>query len=94
MAAVIFGLLYCGAIIQEGVKRSNLTKTELEYLHISIGLNHSVLEDPFLFMAMGINGLWLWIPKLIMAVFTVYLFRGSRYLWQKIKGNPDTSGNT
>ena len=94
VAAVIFGLLYCGAIIQERVKRGNLTTTELEYLHISIGINHSMLEDPALFLALGINGFWLWIPKFIMAVLTVQVFRGVRYLWLKINGSRVTSDNT
>ena len=91
VAAVIFGLVYSGAIINEGVKRGNLPKAELEYLHISIGINHGMLEDPALFLTFGINFFWLWVPKLIMAIVTVHLFRGSRYLWLKIKGNPLTS---
>ena len=94
VAAVIFGLLYSGAIIQEGVKRGNLTRTELEYLHISIGINHSMLEDPALFLALGINGFWLWIPKFVMAVLTVHVFRSVRYLWVKINGSRVTSENT
>ncbi len=87
VAAVVFGLMYSGAVIQEGVKRGDLTRAELEHLHISIGINHSVVEDPALFMALGLNGFWLWVPRLAMAVITVYIFRSARYLLSRISGN-------
>jgi hypothetical protein len=60
-------------------KKGYLTKEELENLHASIGINHSMIEDPSLFMAMGLNPLWLWVPRLIMAILFVHLLR----LWQK-----------
>jgi len=84
VAAVIFGLMYGGAVIQEGANRGDLTKTELEHLHISIGINHSMVEDPVLFLALGLNGFWLWIPKLVMAVITVHVFRVVGYLKSKV----------
>jgi len=84
VAAVIFGLMYGSAVIRERISRGDLTKAELEHLHISIGINHSMLEDPALFMALGINGLWLWIPKLVMAIITVHAFRGVEYLKKKV----------
>ncbi len=83
VAAVIFGLMYSGAVIQEGANRGDLTKTELEHLHISIGINHSMVEDPALFLALGLTGFWLWVPKLVMAVITVHVFRAVEYLKKK-----------
>ena len=80
VAAVIFGLMYGGAVVQEESKRGDLTKAELEHLHISIGVNHSMIEDPALFLALGLNGFWLWVPKLVMAIITVHVFRVVRHL--------------
>ncbi len=88
VAAVVFGLMYGGAVIQEGAKREDLAKAELEHLHISIGINHSMLEDPALFLALGLSGFWLWVPKFVMAVITVHIVRGIRYLLSKIHDSP------
>jgi len=89
VTAVVFGLMYGGAVIQDKVKQGDLTKTELERLHISIGINHSMVEDPALFMALGLNGFWLWVPKLVMASVVVHAFRVVEYLWKKVR---DTGG--
>ncbi len=85
VTAVVFGLMYGGAVIQERAKQGDLTKTELERLHISIGINHSMVEDPVLFMALGINGLWLWVPKLVMAAVAVHVFRLAEYLGRSLR---------
>ena len=80
VTAVVFGLMYGAAVIQEMAKQEDLTKAELEHLHISVGINHSMVEDPLLFMALGMNGFWLWIPKLLMAAVAVYVFRAVGYV--------------
>ena len=75
MTAVIFGLSYGGAIIVEEVKSGNLTRDEMEILHLSIGMNHSMVEDPPLFLPLGIHPFWLYVPRLVMAIVTVRLLR-------------------
>jgi Fe2+ transport system protein B len=79
MTAVIFGLSYGGAIIVEEAKSGHLTRDELEILHLSIGMNHSMVEDPPLFLQLGINPFWVYVPRLIMAIVTVRLIR----LWYR-----------
>jgi hypothetical protein len=37
-------------------------------------INHSMVEDPVLFLAFGLSAFWLWIPRLITAVVAVRLF--------------------
>jgi hypothetical protein len=78
MAGAFFGVAYGAAVIVGEAKKGYLTKEELENLHASIGINHSMIEDPSLFMTMGLNPFWLWIPRLIMAILFVHLLR----LWQ------------
>ncbi|MCK9363173.1 MAG: hypothetical protein M0P74_06190 [Syntrophales bacterium] len=80
MTAVVFGLSYGGAVIVEEAKNGRLNKDELELLHLSIGMNHSMVEDPPLFMALGVNPLWLYIPRLLMAIVIVRLVRFYQYL--------------
>lgn len=80
VTAVVFGLMYSGAVIFQKAKRQHLTKAELEYLHISIGLNHSIVEDPALFTALGLSAFWMWVPKIVMAAITVHIFRAVKYL--------------
>ena len=75
ITAVLFGLMYGGAAIVEEAKRGVLTKEELERLHISLGINHAMVEDPALFLALGLNAVWLWVPKLVMAIIAVQAYR-------------------
>jgi hypothetical protein len=92
VTAVVFGLMYGGAVIQERAKQGDLTKAELEHLHISIGINHSMVEDPVLFMALGLNGLWMLVPKLVMAVLVVHIFRLVEYLGRSLRRRGGMSG--
>jgi hypothetical protein len=54
MTAAIFGLAYGAAVIVEEAKEGHLVKEELEGLHLSIGINHALVEDPALFLALGL----------------------------------------
>jgi hypothetical protein len=80
VAGIIFGLLYGGAIIVAEGKKGTLTREEVEYLHVSLGINHAMIEDPALFAVLGVNIFWLWLPRLIMAIIAVQVYRGIRYL--------------
>jgi len=75
MTAVIFGLSYGGAIIVEEAKSGHLSKDDLEILHLSIGMNHSMIEDPPLFLPMGVHPFWIYVPRLVMAIIVVRLLR-------------------
>ena len=81
MTAVLFGLSYGGAVIVEEVKNGNLSKEELETLHLSIGINHSMIEDPSLFLPLGLSPFWLWVPRLIVALLAVRLLT----LWHRFR---------
>jgi len=80
ITAVLFGVLYGGAVIIEEAGRAGLSKDELEDLNISIGINHSMVEDPALYLALGLNAFWLWIPRLVTAIVAVQVYRTTRYL--------------
>jgi hypothetical protein len=80
LTANIFGLLYGGAVILEEARKGTLKPDELRRLHISIGINHSIIEDPLLFVLMGLNAFWLWAPRLIMAILVVQVYIAIRKL--------------
>ncbi len=74
LTAATFGLTYGAAVIVEETKEGNFSKDELERLHISIGINHSMIEDPALFLSLGLGLFWLCVPRLIAAIVAVQLF--------------------
>jgi spore maturation protein SpmB len=84
LAANIFGLLYGGGVIMEESKKGILTRDELEHLHISIGISHSMTEDPFIFAVLGLPPLWLWIPRFLMAIVAVQSYRLIKLLKRKL----------
>jgi Fe2+ transport system protein B len=73
LTAVVFGVAYGGAVIVEEAKEGHIKKEELEKLHLSIGINHSMIEDPALFLSLGLSAFWLWVPRFILAIVAVRL---------------------
>ncbi|MFC1930189.1 nucleoside recognition domain-containing protein [Chloroflexota bacterium] len=84
VTSATFGLMYGGAAIVDEARKGAMAREELERLHISIGINHAMVEDPVLFLALGLNPLWLWVPKLIMAIIAVQTYRALQYLKSKL----------
>jgi len=81
ITAAVFGIAYGAVVIVEEAKEGNFDRQELEKLQISIGINHSMVEDPALFLTLGLNAFWLWVPRLLTAILAVHLFA----LWHRIK---------
>jgi hypothetical protein len=79
-----FGLLYGSAVIMEEAKKGALTKEEREYVQISLGVNHSVVEETGLFLALGVNPLWLLAPRFVAAIVAVHALRTIQYLKSKL----------
>ena len=74
LTAAAFGIIYGAAAIVEEAKEKLFTKEELEKLHISIGINHSMVEDPALFLSLGLNPFLLLIIRLIVSIVAVHIF--------------------
>ena len=68
VTAAVFGLSYGAAVIVEEARAGNLGREELEDLQLSIGINHSLVEDPALFLSLGLSAFWLWVPRILMAM--------------------------
>jgi spore maturation protein SpmB len=74
MTAAIFGLAYGSAVIVEETRTHAYEPESLTRLHLSIGINHAMIEDPALFLPLGIPAFWLWIPRLVTAILVTYTF--------------------
>ena len=83
IAGAFFGLVYGSAVILEEAREGHLKREELERLQLSIGINHSMIEDPALFLSLGLSPFWLWVPRLLMAMLAVRLLN----LWHRSRKN-------
>lgn len=75
LTASIFGLAYGSAVIVEETAEKKYKKSELTKLHLSIGVNHAMIEDPALFLPLGLPLFWLWVPRIAAAISTAWLYR-------------------
>ncbi len=82
LTGVLFGLSYGAAVIVEEAREGGLSPPELEGLQLSVGLNHSVLEDTAIFMALGVGAFWLLVPRFLAAMAAVRLLG----LWRRRSG--------
>ena len=81
VTAALFGLAFGAAVLVEEAESGRISPRDLETLHISIGINHGLFDDPSLFLSLGLNPFWLYIPRLLLAVIAVRLltlWRGFR----------------
>ncbi len=74
LASIFFGILYGAAVIVDEAQEGHMEKEELKKVHLTMGINHGVIEDPLLFLPLGLNLLWLYIPRMIAAIVAVQLF--------------------
>ena len=76
LTAAVFGLAYGSAVIVEETRENDYDPEELTRLHLSIGVNHAMIEDPALFLPLGLPAFWLWVPRLIAAIAAAWLHWG------------------
>ncbi len=80
LTAAVFGLAYGAAVIVEEARNTEYDRDDLTKLHLSVGINHAMIEDPALFLPLGIPVFWLWVPRLIAAMLAVYVFSAFSFL--------------
>lgn len=77
----VVGLAYGGAIMMEQVEQKKLTYKEGNLLNYHLAMNHSLLEDTLIFVAIGIPALWIIIPRVLFAIVVVWLRRLFNYFY-------------
>jgi spore maturation protein SpmB len=79
LTATILGLAFgAGLIIDESREPGRFRPGELEDLHVSIAISHSLLEDTLLFLAIGAQLSWILLPRPIAAAVVVRAARRVR----------------
>jgi hypothetical protein len=83
IVANIVGLTYGSAIMFEQVESGNLPLKDADMLNNHIAISHSLLEDTLLFVAIGVPALWITIPRLVLAIGAVWLYRFELAVFKK-----------
>lgn len=83
LTAAVFGIAYGGAVIVEEARERRIAPEQLKPLHVSIGVNHAMVEDPSLFLPLGLHPFWLWIPRLVTAMAFTHTYRLWRWIWKR-----------
>lgn len=75
IVANTLGLAYGSAIIIDQKSEGAMSKEDADLLNYHIVLSHSQLEDPLLFVAIGLPFWWLVWPRVLLAIAAVWIRR-------------------
>lgn len=73
--AQTLGLTYGSAVMIEEVNNHEISPKSAELLNYHIAINHSLLEDTLLFVAIGVPVFWITIPRIILAMLVVWVVK-------------------
>jgi hypothetical protein len=73
--AQTLGLGYGSAIMLQEIENNGITPKSANLLNYHIAINHSLLEDTLLFVAIGVPACWIIIPRIILAVIVVWCLK-------------------
>jgi len=88
VTGAFFGIIYGSAVIVEESVSGRFTRDELTRLHISLAMSHSMVEDPALFLALGIGLQWTVVPRLLAAALAVHLYRLAHAISTRLRPTP------
>jgi hypothetical protein len=72
LVAQILGLAYGSAVMIEAVDRNEISAVDANRLNYHIAINHSLLEDTLLFVAIGVPAAWITFPRIVLAIAVVW----------------------
>lgn len=83
LVGLIFGIAYGGSLIIDAAKEGTLSKRDLYLINLFLVINHSVIEDTLLFVAIGAKGFVLIIFRFITSFIitwlaATYIFRNNK----------------
>ncbi len=85
--AQTLGLTYGSAVMVEVVKQKQISAQSANLLNYHIAVNHSLLEDTLLFVAIGVPAGWIVTPRFFLAFFLVWFVRGIHLFFRKKQKN-------
>ncbi len=71
----IVGLTYGSVVMIEEVQRGDIQPADADLLNYHIAINHSLLEDTLLFVAIGVPAVWITFPRIVLAISAVWTVR-------------------
>ncbi|MDK2800865.1 MAG: hypothetical protein PWP27_1563 [Clostridiales bacterium] len=72
LIGIVFGLAFGAGIIIQSVKEDKLSKKDIYLISVFLVLCHAVIEDTFIFVAIGVNG-WILLGSRIFAAIVITL---------------------
>ncbi len=81
IVANVLGLAYGSAIMMDELEKGKISKEENNLLNHHVAVSHSLLEDTLLFMTIGVAAFWITVPRVLMAIAVVWMYRG----WKRIR---------
>ncbi|MEG1075527.1 MAG: hypothetical protein RR278_00170 [Mucinivorans sp.] len=66
------GLAYGGAVMIAELDRGDIAPRSAAELNTSAAITHSLLEDTLIFVAIGLNPLWLIVPRMVLSIGAVW----------------------
>jgi hypothetical protein len=74
VAGILFGLAYGSGVLIAEAQTGRVDKDSLVRLNLSLGISHSLIEDTFLFVAIGASLFWVLIPRMLAAAIMVWIY--------------------
>ncbi len=83
LVGILLGIAYGSGILISQLKKQQLSHSDILLTAIFLSMCHAIIEDTLVFVAIGANGIYIIIFRLIIAIGLATLFY--RYLAQKVK---------
>jgi hypothetical protein len=65
------------------LEKGKISREENDMLNHHVAVSHSLLEDTLLFMTIGVSAFWITVPRIVMAIAIVWLYKLWKILWKR-----------
>lgn len=88
LVGIIIGLSYGAGVIIQAAKEGNLTKRDLFLITVFLVACHAIIEDTLIFVAVGANGIVLFVVRLLAAFLLTY-FISKKYPVEELEASEE-----
>jgi hypothetical protein len=79
----VVGYAYGAGIIEGQVEAGKMKPRDADLFNHHAGVCHSLIEDTVLFAAVGVPLFWITLPRLVLALLSVWIERGRRHFFRR-----------